>query len=363
MTVVDDSKLYVQYANDVISNKLVAGKYIHLACERFLSWFERDDIYFDYAAVDQKIRLIEKLSLENGRFILLPYQAWIVANIFGWYYSDEDNLRVINNVLLLTARKSGKSTFASAIAIAHALGDGEKVPEIAFIANSTKQAGMLFKYCSRLCKSIDPKKKIFKRMRSCIRIPLLDGQIDILSSDTDKIDGRGDSLFIQDEGHAAKTTEIWDVLKTGQVARRNPLAISISTAGFNVGSEYPLYAQWEYNCNILEGNYEDDTWFAAIFQLDEGDDWQDESVWIKANPALGHTISYKLMADQIRTAAHSSINEVSIKTKNLNMWCQSKEIWIPEEYIKSSMQAVDLDQFKGQDSYLGVDLKIGRAHV
>lgn len=357
MTEIDDSKLYIKYAQDVLSGKIIAGKYIKLACARFLSWFSRDDIYFDYKSVDKKIKLIQKLKLQEGNnFILLPYQAWIIANIFGWYYTNEDNLRVINNCLLLTARKSGKSTFASAIAIAHALADNEKSPEIAFIANSAKQASLLFKYCTRLCNSIDPKNKIFKRLRSCIRIPICDGQIDVLSSDTSKLDGRSDSLYIQDEGHEAKTFEIWNVLKTGQGARRNALAISISTAGFNIGSEYPLYNQWEYNCNILEGNYTDDTWFAAIFQLDPDDDWQDENVWIKANPSLGTTVSYKYMRDQIRTAVQTSANEVSIKTKNLNLWCQSKNVWIPDKYLLPVMHKVNIDDFIDEESFLGVDL-------
>lgn len=357
MTDIDSSKKYIKYAEDVLSGKIVAGKYIKLACKRYIDWFSREDIYFDYNDVDTKIRLIELLKLqEGGYFVLLPYQAWIISAIFGFYYKGDDRIRVINNVLLLTARKSGKSTFASAIAIAMAIADKEKSPEIAFIANSAKQASLLFKYCSRLCNSIDPNKQVFKRMRSDIRIPRVDGQITILSSDTSKLDGRSDSLFIEDEGHEAKTFEIWNVLKTGQGARKNPLAISISTAGFNIGMMYPLYNQWDYNCKILNGEYEDDTWAAFIFQLDEGDDWTDENVWIKANPSLGTTVSYKYMRDQIRSAIQTPSNEVSIKTKNLNMWCQSADVWIPDRYIDSVSDDVKLEDFKDESCYTGVDL-------
>lgn len=353
----DYNKPYWKYAKDVVEGKIIANKWIKLACERMLKWDERNDIYFDAYDVDKKIRLISKTKLqEGGNFILLPYQSWIVANIFGWKYKNEDNLRVINNVLLLTARKSGKSTFAAALALVGAIADNEPSPEIAFIANSAKQAGMLFKYCSRLCNSVDPNNKIFKRFRSDIKIPKIDGQINVLSSDTSKLDGRSDSMFIQDEGHEAKSFEIWNVLKTGQGARRNPLAISISTAGFNIGTVYPLYNQWEYNCKILSGDYEDDTWFAAIYQLDEDDEWTDEKTWIKANPSLGTTVSYKYMRDQIRQAIQTPSNEVSIKTKNLNMWCQSSDVWIPNEYIDKVSEKVDLNDFKGEICYSGVDL-------
>lgn len=357
MTNIDYEKSYWKYAKDVLEGNIVAGKYIHLSCQRMIDWASRDDIYFNYEQVDKKLRLVSKLKLREGcYFNPLPYQAWIIGNIFGWYYVDEPDVRVINNVLLLTARKSGKSVFGASIAIIAAICDNENSPEIAFIANSAKQAGMLFKYTSELCKSIDPNNKIFKRMRSDIKIPEVDGQINVLSSDTSRLDGRSDSLFIQDEGHEAKSFEIFNVLKTGQGARKNPLAISISTAGFNVGTVYPLYNQWEYNCKILEGDYEDDTWFAAIYQLDEGDDWKDENVWIKANPSLGTTVTYRYMRDQIRQAIQTPSNEVSIKTKNLNMWCQSSDVWIPNENIEDVSDKVDLEDFKDEMSYMGVDL-------
>ena len=357
MTKIDYSKPYWKYAEDVLQNSITAGQFIRLACQRMIDWADREDIYFDYEDVDKKLNLMRKLTLREGiKFEPLPYQSWIIGNIFGWKYTDEPDIRVINNVLLLTARKSGKSVFGAAIAIVAAICDSERSPEIAFIANSAKQAGMLFKYTKELCKSIDPNDKVFKRMRSEIAIPAVDGNISVLSSDTSRLDGRSDSLFIQDETHEAKTFEIFNVLKTGQGARKNPLAVSISTAGFNIGSLYPLYNQWEYCCRILKGEYDDDTWFSAIFQLDPEDDWKDENVWIKANPSLGTTVSYRYMRDQIRSAIQTPSNEVSIKTKNLNMWCQSADVWIPYEKLDKVSQPVDLEDFRDEVCYMGVDL-------
>ena len=357
MTTVDETKLYNKYALDVVEGRCVAGEMIRLAAQRYLSWFNRDDIYFNYEDVDRKIRFISRMRLrEGGQFLLLPYQSWILAAIFGWYYVSDPTLRVVNNVLLLTARKNGKSVFAAALALVCALCDGERSPEVAFIANSARQAEMLFKYCNEFCTTLDPQHKLFRQLRHDIRIPQNGGQINVLSSDTTKLDGRNDSAFIQDEGHAARSTEIWNILQNGQVARHNPLAISISTAGYLIGSMYPLYSQWEYCCQVLRGQYEDDTWFAAIFQLDADDDWRDETVWIKANPSLGQTLTMKKLRSQIHQAIVTPANEVSIKTKNLNIWCQSSEVWIPNEVIRSSMQPIDLEDFKGQLAFMGVDL-------
>ena len=357
MTNFDNSKIYNKYCSEVLDGEIVAGEWMIKACQRYRDWFDREDLYFNYEDVDRKIRVIQRFKLqEGGYFVLQPFQQFIIAGIFGFYYVDEPDIRVISNVLILTARKSGKSTFASALALVHILTDKQPSPEVAFIANTAKQAGNLFKYCKRLAFSVDPKQKIFKRYRHDIIVPKLDAQINVLSSDTAHIDGRSDSLFIEDETHEARSFEIWNVLKTGQGARRNPLAISISTAGFNLGEMYPLYSQWKYCTNILDGAIEDDTWFAAIFQIDKDDDWHDEKVWVKANPGLGITPNIKYMRDQARTAIQSPYNETSIKTKNFNLWCQAETTWIKDDDIRAVMQPVNLEDYKDEVAYGGVDL-------
>lgn len=359
MTTPDYNKIYWQYCRDVLENKVITGKYIKLACQRMMNWCQRDDIYFDTADVDKKIKFVSKFKLEDGQpFILLPFQQWIFANIYGWKFANDPEIRVITKALIFTARKSGKSTFAAAIALIAVLCDNEPHPEVAFIANSAKQAGLLFKYCRNLCETIDPKGKIFHTTRTDVKIDAVHGQINVLSADVSKHDGRRDSLFIQDEGHAARDSEIWDILKTGQVQRRKPLAISISTAGFNVGEAYPLYAQWKNCCNILNGSVTDDSWFAALFQLDEGDDWKDESVWIKANPSLGTTVTLRSLREQVETAINIPGEEVSIRTKNLNEWMQSSNVWLQYDMLMDISESVNLDDYVGEECFGGIDLSI-----
>ena len=356
----DTTKSYNKYALDVINGKVIAGKYIKLACQRMIEWFERDDIYFDAEDVDRKIRFVQKLKHSEGKhageyFILLDYQQWVYANIFGWKKTGIGT-RVTKNVLLLMSRKSGKTFLGASLALTVALCDGQKSPEIDFIANSSQQASIAFRHCSEQAKSIDPKEKIFKRFRHNIFSPVTGARINVLSSDTSKLDGLGASMFLQDEGHEAKSFETWNILKTSQGAIENPLAISISTCGFHLGEAYPLYNQWSYCTRILSKIVEDDTWFSALYQLDEEDDWKDENVWIKANPSLGQTVGYEYMHDQIRSAVNTPSNEVSIRTKNLNQWMQSSTIWLTHERIQEVMEAVNIDDYENEMSYGGTDL-------
>ena len=225
MTDYNLEKSYIKYNEDVLNGKITTGKYIKLACLRMKSWFNRDDVYFDYADTDLKIRFMEKLKHSKGKyaghnFKLLPYQQWITANIIGWKWK-ESNTRVINTALLMLARKAGKTFFASALMNSIIMTDREIGAEGYMISNSAQQAGIAFEHASQQCSSIDKKGKIFERYRSEIRIPLLKSKIQILSSDTSKLDGRSPSVFIVDEYHSAKTNEIFNILRTGQGIREN----------------------------------------------------------------------------------------------------------------------------------------------
>lgn len=366
MTQIDKSKPYIKYAYDIIEGREVAGKLIILACKRFLSWFDRDDLIFNYDDVDAKIRFVSKFKLTEAPFTgkpfnLLPYQQWIFANIFGFFYKGTDK-RVIRNALLLMARKQGKTQLAAGLLLAALVMDKQISVTGYTIANSSEQAGLAFKAISDLCSTVDPKQKVFQRGKARviknIEIPATKSRIRVLSSDTSKLDGLNPQIFIQDEGHAAKTDDIWGVMTTGQDARHNPLAISISTAGFLVGEEYPLYAQWRACKNILEGCVDDDSWFSALYQIDEDDDWKDPTVWKKACPSLGITIPESAIKSKLNNVISNPSMEVQFKTKQLNIWCQSETTWISNEKIKEVTGRVDYDMFDPEEDVciIGVDL-------
>ena len=338
----DISKVYIKYNEDVLNHKIITNTLIYQACERMKSWFAKGDRYFDYDDVDLKIRFMQKIKHSKGKFAgknfeLLPYQEWITSNIIGWKWKDTGT-RVINTALLMLARKAGKTFFAACLMISIIMTDKELGAEGYMIANSAKQAGIAFEHASNSCKSLDPDGKIFSRYRSEIRIPLLNSKIQILSSETNKLDGLSPSVFIVDEYGEAQTNENFNILRTGQGIRENALGIIISTASFRVTSEYPLYNAWENAKNILNNVIEQDSLFAAIYQLDDNDDYKDESVWIKSNPTLGDTVSYKYLREQVQQAINEPSSEVSIKTKNFNCWCQTSDIWLSND---------DIDKIKG----------------
>lgn len=361
MTQLDESKIYIQYAKDVIEHRIVACENIILACKRFLSWFSRDDMYFDYEDVDAKIRFVGKMKHSTGThnnkpFVLLPWQQWCFAGIYGWKWK-ETNLRVTQNVLMFMARKNGKTALAAAIALVAAIKDKENQPEIEFIANSAAQARIGFEATTNYAESLDPKKKVFQRFRNNIRIPRVKGLIQVLASDSMGLDGYNSSLFIIDEFHAAKDWSLYNVMKSSQGMRDQPLSIIITTAGFLL-TGYPCYEMREVCIDILKGLKTDDSMFCALYEPDKDDDWTDSSTWIKSNPSLGQTVKMNYLEGQVKDAKNNTSLEIGVKTKNFNIFCQSSSVWIADDYIRNSSQDVDINDYVAEESYIGVDLSV-----
>lgn len=360
MSNIDESKPYYKYADDVLNDRIKAPKTIKQACARFISWLERDDIYFDEEDVDRKIRFISKLKHSTGKFagkpfILMPWQAFAIANVYGWKWKDS-KLRVTKKAFLYMARKNAKTSTIAALAILGAIADREPQAEVDIVANSHKQAEICFGQIYNYIKSIDPNKKLFNTTRQDIKIPYTNSVIQVHSSDSMTLDGYNSSVSIIDEFHSQKDWDLYNVLMSSMAMRTQPLMFVITTSGFLVGSEYPCYQMWQNCKEILSGEKTDDTQFSLIYEFDEGDNWEDESNWIKPNPSIGETVRYEYLREQLNDAKNNKSLAGGIKTKNFNMWQHGAQYWIQDSIIDKSMQVIDIQDYEQEDSYCGVDL-------
>ena len=353
-------KDYNKYAKDVVEGKIVACEAVKLACERHISWFERDDIYFDGDDVDKKIHFVSKMKHSTGifankPFVLLPWQSFAFANIFGWKWKS-NGYRVTKKVFMFMSRKNAKTSTAAALSLIGVLLDNEPAAEIALVANNSKQAGICFDQIRNYAQSIDKNGVLLKQFRHSINVPLTKSHIDVYSSDSMGLDGYNVHIGIVDELHAQKDWGLYNVLVSSQAMRTQPLMCVLTTAGFLIGEVYPCYSMYITCKQILRGVKEDDTQFALIYELDEGDDWKDERNWIKCSPSLGETVRIEYMREQLNDAINNPSLEVGIKTKNFNMWVQSQNVWIPRDYIQKCMEDVDVSDYAGEISFAGIDL-------
>ena len=355
---------YVDYVKGVLDGSITACEYIKLACQRTIDFDNRDDMYFDEEDVTRRINFIWKMRHSTGahnkhHFKLLPWQLWLVSQIFGWKWKDT-GYRVTRKVFLMISRKNGKTAICSALSLAAMVGDAQSGQEIDIIANNAKQAGICFDQIKNYAESVDPLQKLFKTYRSEIRVPYFKSRIQVLSSESMGLDGWNSSVVIFDEFHAQRNWDLYNVMKSSQAAREQPLMIVLTTAGFLVGETYPCYSTWQTCIDILRGEKQDDAYFSAIYQLDDGDDWEDEECWIKCSPSLDQTVFRQFMREEINAAKNNTSLENGVRTKTLNEWRQSENVWLPYELLKSNMKPMTVEDMSNLPNvsyaYIGVDL-------
>ena len=351
-------EIYEKYIDDIRSGVIPSCREMKLAVARFVRMYESGNYVFDYEKAVRAILFISLLHHYTGShagepFILQPWQQFIVVAVYG-FYDKLTGRRIVRSVYIEMARKQGKSAFASALALYHFIADGEMNAEVYFAANSKDQARIAFTMCKNFVLSLDPKQQILRPMRDTIEYRKTLSILRVLAADDTKLDGFNASMFLIDEYHAAKDSRLKDVLQSSQGMRSQPMKIIVTTAGFDkLGVCYQFRTMCE---EVLSGVKEDDSLFAAIFTLDENDDWKDENVWIKSNPNLGITVDKQYLREQIRLAENSPSEEIGVKTKNINIWCDSEQVWIPDHYILEATEKVNLEDFKGCEAYAGVDL-------
>lgn len=354
-----ESPLYIQYAQAVLSGEVVAGELVKLACRRFFAFMENPAYEFRPETVDKVIKFVYSLRHYTGRhankpFKLESWEVFAVAAMYG-FYRKEDGARLTRYAYIEVARKNGKTAFvAAAVALYGLIADGEYNAEIDLAANSKEQAKICFDMCSNFTETLDPKSKYLIAYRDNIRFERKKSKLRVMAADDSKLDGFNSHFYILDEYHSAPNQRLKDVLQSSQGMRDNPLGVIITTAGFDKLG--PCYEYRTMCTEILYGAKHDDTIFPLIYTLDDGDDWRDENIWIKSNPNLGVTVKKDYLRAQVNLAMNNPSEEVGIKTKNFNVWCDAEDVWIPEHYILDATQDVRIEDFKGEDCFIGVDL-------
>ncbi|MEZ5894267.1 MAG: terminase TerL endonuclease subunit, partial [Parvularculaceae bacterium] len=316
---------------------------------------------FDHARAWRACAFVESLPHVKGgwaarreRMKLQSWQIWIVASIFGWI-SKSTGRRRYRRVLILVPRKNGKSALAAGIGLYMLAGDGEHGAEVFAGATSEKQAFEVFRPARAMA---------LKTPRMCERFSLEVGAKGIISIENGSRfepligkpgDGASPSCAIVDEYHEHETDELVETMRTGQGARDEPLLLMISTAGDNIGG--PCYQAMLDAQRILEGNERDDALFAALYGLDDDDDWTAEHSLRKANPNFGVSVSAEFLLQERADALANPRRQAVFQTKHLNRWVGSRAAFFNmENWRRCADPALTIEAFAGKRCFLAIDL-------
>ena len=377
----------IRYAERVVAGEIVAGEFVRLACQRFLDdlkYGEERGIYFSEPRAQHILNFYKfvphvKGALAGQPIELMDWHVFILINIFGFVIplvneetgevvmrSDGSGrpvmVRRFRTAYNEVARKNAKSTLSSGIGLYMTGADGEGGAEVYSAATTRDQARIVFEDAKNMVrKARSTLGRLFDFNKLAIYQEQSASKFEPLSSDANNLDGLNIHCAIIDELHAHKTRDVWDVLETATGARLQSLLFGITTAGFN--KEGICYEQRDYAIKVLrgynsdvEGAVKDDSYFAIIYTLDEGDDPFDETVWQKANPGLGICKRW----DDLRRLAKKAKEQVSARvnffTKHMNVWVTAESAWM--DMIKWEMceYIAPQHELKTYPMWVGVDL-------
>lgn len=349
-----------EYAAAVRSGALPSCLMVRKAVDRWYDDLAREDLYFDRGAFLRVVKFSGMLKHFKGEFagkpiVWQPWQLFCLANIFGLKYKATKR-RKYTYADVYVPRKNGKTTFAAVIALYMLLLDGESAAEVYAAAVDKAQAKICFDASAELVKGV-PELEGYVRVfrKGSIVVEDTASAYKPLSKDTKNKDGLNIHCGICDERHAWKTNEIYEVLKTGVGARSQPLIFSISTAGTD--TTYPYFRDLEFLRQVMLGIKEKDNHFIMLYEPDEGDAWDDPATWAKVNPNFGVSLGRKYMEDECQEAKEKGGSTLAaFQTKNLNMWVDAPEVWIPDDDVAACSSAFDESQLEGAECYVGIDL-------
>jgi len=356
-----------QYAEDVRDGKIPACKWVKLAVKRWFHDLETGGergLSFDERAAARVFRFSGYCRQYEGEFAGLPlelqgWQCFIVANVFGWM--REDGTRRFRIVYEKVARKNGKSTKLAFIASYGLLADNEGGPRVYSAATKLDQAKELYDAAVAMIDQSPKLSKLVQQYANRVVAKGSRGRLQALSKDSKSMDGLNVHFGLIDELHAHQTSAVWDVIKSARGARKQPLIWTITTEGFLVDG--PDADQQDYAQRVLEGAVDDDSYFAIIYTLDDPEDWDKESEWIKANPNWGVSVNPDDMREQCRMAKEIPTERIEFLTKRLDIKVRGEAKWMNLERLKQCEADYDdqapwngNEEFKGADAWGGLDL-------
>lgn len=357
----------IDYSNNIVCGNLLACKKHIKACQRFLNDLDKmsDDNYDYYWDETEAQRIVKwysyckhsKGAIEGQPIILNTWQKFVICNIEAWKHK-ETNYRRFRFAYIQVARKNAKSQMEAGMGSYECAAKGYEAAEIYTLGVERDQAKIVFDEVELMLTK--PLKKKFKIVQKEIRHLKTKSFIRHLSKKAGKTgDGKNPQMAIIDEFHAHPDSRMYDVMKSGMMSRSEPLLVIITTAGFDY-EDTACYSEYNDCSNILDGIIDNDKYFVMICELDKEDDPWNEETWIKANPVLcTYPEGIQSMRDNAALAKNSTDERkrLDFLTKNCNIWVAGGETkFIDIAYWKKCKRDIKLEDFKGQDCFIGLDL-------
>ncbi|GGA80782.1 lambda phage terminase A [Edaphobacter acidisoli] len=352
-----------KYIRDVLAGKIVTSRLVRLQIERHVKDLKEGDkrgLVFDRDAAQHVIDFFPTFlehvegTLDGQTFVLEPFQQAKLWILYGWRWKDT-GFRRFKFAYNEIGRGNCKSTEASGLCLYELLGIGEPGAHIYSAATDKDTARIVFDTAQLMLK-----RSPFLRERvTCyldnMHIPGTAAKFEPVASGAELLLGLRPSFIVFDELHESPNAKLWEVFESAMGKRDSPLLYACTNSGYDRHSI--CWRKREYSVKVLEGVFQDDTWFAWICGLDEGDDWEDERNWIKANPGLGVMVKLKELREAAAKAKNDPASLNSFLRFRMSVWTTSDVAWMPPHiWDPCAARVVDRMALRGRSCFGALDL-------
>lgn len=349
----------VEYYEAIKTGKVTVGKWVRLLYEYIIKGLQDGLFTFNQKKASKAIKFIENFCHHcEGRTDLLKLELWqkaAVSIMFG--ILDADGMRVFREVFIVVGRKNGKTLFASAIIAYMAYIDGEYGAKIYCLAPKLEQANIVYDNFYQMIRKEPELSDISKKRRSDIYVEETNTAIKPLAFNAKKSDGFNPHLVVNDEVASWRGDgglKQYEVMKSALGARRQPMILSISTAGYeNDGIFDELMKR---STAFLKGSSKERRLLPLLYMIDDADKWDDIEELKKANPNMGVSVFPAFFQEEIAVAEMSLSKRAEFLTKYCNIKQNSSVAWLDYPVVDNAGVSAKLNDFRDTYAVGGIDL-------
>lgn len=351
-----------EYYQKIQDGSIVVGKWILLWYEYIIKGLEQKSFFYDAKKANKALKFIEGFAhhhegaLAPQRLKLELWQKAIIAVLFG--IVDDQGLRQFREAVIVIARKNGKTLFASAIAEYMTFVDGEYGARIYFAAPKLQQANLCYDAYYQMIKQEPELDELSLKRRTDVYVESTNSSAQPIAFNANKSDGLNISCCIADEvaswrGDAG--LKFYEVLKSSFGARRQPLLINISTAGYENESIFDELIK--RSTRVILGDSKETRLAPFLYMIDDVEKWNDINELQKSNPNLGVSTTINYLLEEIAVAEGSLSKKAEFITKYCNIKQNSSQAWLSTQTVQKCIGPdLDLNDFKDCYAVCGIDL-------
>ena len=350
----------VEYHQEIEKGNILVGEELQKQLDVLVEDLDNPIYIFDMKPGNLRISFIETFckhtkSPFNGMpFILELWEKAIIQTAYGFKMADT-GLRRFNEVILLIARKNGKTTFVAGLDIAEFFLSRGGV-DIICASNTTEQANILFEEINNmreqspsLSKETRSKKNIFY-----IYSPKTKNKIKKLSAQSRNKDGYNIEVGCIDEVHEMTDSKVYDAIKQSQSTKKEPLIFIITTEGTTVGGF--LDSKLDYSRKMFKGEIQDERVLPWLYTQDSVNEiYEDKKTWQKSNPSIGVVKLNSYLEDVMNKSKHDLSTRVTMLCKDFNIKQADSGSWLNFDDLNND-ETYNIDDLRDSYAIGGVDL-------